>query len=341
MQNMNIKDIAKIAGVAPSTVSRVLNNRSDVSEKTRGKILNIMEQYNYIPNNSARNLKIIDSNTIGVLVKGIYNPFFSRIIQSIEEKIAEQGYSMTLNYNYNDSNDIDTAIQLIKEKKLEGLVCLGGNFEHLDEQQIKSLNVPIVIASANIIDQKNKSMVSSVTIDNEKAAFEAVDYLCNLGHTQIGLITTGIADRSIGRLRIQGYKKALKKHNIRIDENLMEIGEYTFESGYEAMEHLLDKNLEITAVFATSDIMAIGAAKAALSRGLSIPEKISIIGFDGIEYTNYFHPALTTMRQPQEEIGYKSIEILFGLLKEEKKHQHVILKTELIQRESCKRITSY
>ncbi|NLL70205.1 MAG: LacI family transcriptional regulator [Epulopiscium sp.] len=339
MQNMNIKDIAKIAGVAPSTVSRVLNNRPDVSERTRKRILAIMEQYNYIPNNSARNLKMIESNAIGVLVKGIYNPFFSKIIQSIEEKIAEQGYSMTLNYNYDDSNDIDTAITLIKEKRLEGLICLGGNFEYIDEQQILSLNTPIVIASANIIDQQNKSILSSVTIDNEKAAFEAVDYLCNLGHTKIGMITTGESDRSIGRLRIQGYKKALQKHHIKVQKELMEIGEYTFDSGFNAMERLFDKDLGMTALFATSDIMAIGAAKAALSRGFIIPDDISIVGFDDIEYTRYFHPSLTTIKQPQVEIGYNSVEILFDILKKEKEHRHVILKTELVKRNSCKQIS--
>ncbi|NMA82245.1 MAG: LacI family transcriptional regulator [Epulopiscium sp.] len=338
MQNLNIKDIAKIAGVAPSTVSRVLNNRPDVNEDTREKILKIMDEYNYIPNNSARNLKIIESNTIGVLVKGIYNPFFSKIIQSIEEKIREKGYSMTLNYNYDDSNDIETAIELIKEKRLKGLVCLGGNFDDLDIEQIQSLSTPIVVASSNIIEKKNRKALSSVTIDNEKAAFEAVDYLCSLGHEKIGIITTGESDRSIGRLRTSGYKKALEKHCIEFDPKLLEIGEYTFDSGYDAMNKLLDKNLGLTALFATSDIMAIGAAKAVLSKGLSVPDDISIIGFDDIEYTSYFHPSLTTIKQPQEDIGHESVRILFEILQEKKKHRHIILETELVARDSCKAI---
>lgn len=336
MQNLNIKDIAKIAGVAPSTVSRVLNNRPDVNEDTREKILKIMDEYNYIPNNSARNLKIIESNTIGVLVKGIYNPFFSKIIQSIEEKIREKGYSMTLNYNYDDSNDIETAIELIKEKRLKGLVCLGGNFDDLDIEQIQSLSTPIVVASSNIIEKKNRKALSSVTIDNEKAAFEAVDYLCSLGHEKIGIITTGESDRSIGRLRTSGYKKALEKHCIEFDPKLLEIGEYTFDSGYDAMNKLLDKNLGLTALFATSDIMAIGAAKAVLSKGLSVPDDISIIGFDDIEYTSYFHPSLTTIKQPQEDIGHESVRILFEILQEKKTHRHIILETELVARDSCK-----
>lgn len=338
MKNLNIKDIARIAGVGASTVSRVLNNRPDVNEETRKKILKIIQEYNYIPNNSARNLKRNDSKNIGVLVKGIYNPFFAKIIQSIEEKIDEQGYSMILHYNNDNSNDIEAAIELIKEKKLKGLVCLGGYFDSFDEEQLKNLKTPIVLASSNITENTNKNIFSSVIIENEKAAFKAVNYLCKLGHKRIGIISSGEDDRSVGKLRIQGYKEALMKNCLEYKSEFLEIGEYTFESGYNAMNRLLDKDLDITAVFVTSDIMAIGASKAILSCGKRIPDDISVIGFDGLEYTEYFHPSITTIKQPQKEIGHKSIEILFDIIKNEKNHRHVILETELLERESCKKI---
>lgn len=340
MKNLNIKDIAKISGYAVSTVSRVINNHPDVKDETREKILKIIEKYNYIPNNSARNLKRSESKNIGVLVKGIFNPFFSKMVQSIEERIAEEGYTMVLHYNDENSDDIEAAVELIKEKKLRGLVCLGGNFDEFDESQLIGLKTPIVLTSTNIVEKsKSKKKFSSVIIENEKAAFKAVDYLCRLlGHKKIGIITTGAGDRSIGQLRFKGYKKALKQNNIDYNEEFLEIGEYTFESAYKAMNRLLDKDLGVTAVFVTSDIMAIGASKAILSRGLKIPDNISVMGFDGIEYAKYFHPSITTVKQPQEEMGNKSIEILFGLIKKEKKHQHIILETELIERESCKKI---
>ncbi|SNS12126.1 transcriptional regulator, LacI family [Anaerovirgula multivorans] len=335
MKNVNIKDIAQMAGVGVSTVSRVLNDHPDVKEETKEKILSIIQKYNYIPNNSARNLKRNDSKNIGVLVKGIYNPFFSKIIQSIEEKIDAEGYSMIIHYNDDNANDIEEAIELIKEKKLKGLICLGGDFDNIDEEQLMDLGTPIVLSSTNIVENVNKEIFSSVIIENERAAFGAVNYLCGLGHRRIGMIATGEEDRSIGTLRIKGYKKALEANKIHYKEEFLEIGEYTFPSAFAAMNRLLDKQLELTAIFATSDIMAIGAAKAILSRGLKIPEDMSIIGFDGIEFSEFFHPSITTVKQPGEEMGYKSVDILFDLIKKKKKHQHLVLETELLKRESC------
>ncbi|WP_432667546.1 LacI family DNA-binding transcriptional regulator [Wukongibacter baidiensis] len=338
MKNLNIKDIAKIAGVGVSTVSRVINNHPDVKDKTRDKVLKVIEEHNYIPNNSARNLKRTDSKNIGVLVKGIFNPFFAKLIQFIEEKIDEEGYSMILHYNDDNTNDIEAAVELIKEKKLKGLICLGGDFTNLDESQLVNLETPIVLSSTDVIEDSNKPFFSSVVIENEKAAFEAVEYLCRLGHKEIGIIVTGQEDRCIGKLRFEGYKRALAEYNIEYNENYFEIGEYTFESGFDAMNRLLDKDIDLTAVFVTSDIMAIGASKAILAKGLRIPEDISIVGFDGIEYAEYFHPSISTIKQPDEGLGKKSVEILFDLIKGKKENQHIILKTELLERESCKKV---
>ncbi|SHJ72813.1 LacI family DNA-binding transcriptional regulator [Paramaledivibacter caminithermalis] len=338
MKNLNIRDIAKIAGVGVSTVSRVINNHPDVKERTREKVLQIIEQYNYIPNNSARNLKRSDSKNIGVLVKGIHNPFFSKIVQSIEEKIDKEGYSLILHYSTGDCNDIEAAIELIKEKKLKGLICLGGDFDNLNKSQLIDLKIPIVLSSTSIFQNENKDNFSSVIIENEEAAFKAVDYLCKLGHRKIGIIATGEGDKSIGRLRLKGYKKALHKNNMKYNAEFLEIGEYTFQSAFNAMNRLLDKDLGLTAVFATSDIMAIGASKAILKRGLNIPDDISVIGFDGIEYAEFFHPSITTIKQPGEYMGEKSVEILFDLIKKKGDHRHIILETKLLERESCKKL---
>lgn len=340
MKNLNIKDVAKIVGVGVSTVSRVINNHPDVKAETREKVLQIIEEYNYIPNNSARNLKRSDSKNIGVLVKGIHNPFFSKIVQSIEQRIDEEGYSLILHYSTGDCNEnvIEAAIELIKEKKLKGLICLGGDFDNLNESQLVDLEIPIVLSSTSIFNNANKENFSSVIIENEKAAFEAVEYLCKLGHKKIGIITTGSEDRSIGKLRFQGYKKALTKNEIEYKEDFLEIGEYTFESAFNAMNKLLDKDLDLTAVFVTSDIMAIGASKAILSKGLKIPHDISVIGFDGIEYAEFFHPSITTVKQPGEYMGEKSVEILFNLIKKKGNHRHIILETKLLERESCKKL---
>lgn len=338
MSDFTIKDISRIAGVGVSTVSRVLNKHPDVKTETRQKVLSVIEEFNYVPNNSARNLKRNTSNNIGVLVKGIHNPFFSEMIKSIEEKIDEEGYSMILHYNEINPNDFEAAIELIKEKKLKGLICLGGYFENIDKEQLVNLKTPIVLTSTNIIENIDKSIFSSVIIENEKAAFKAVDYICKLGHKTIGIISTGEEDRCVGKHRFEGYKKALLQNGVEYNEELVEVGNYTFESGFENMNSLLDKNLSITAVFVTTDVMAIGASKAILGRGLRIPEDISVVGFDGIDYTQYFHPSLTTIKQPVEQMGEKSVDILFDLIKNKKKHEHIVFETELLERESCKKI---
>lgn len=336
MKNLNIKDIAEIAGVGVSTVSRVLNDHPDVKEATRQRVLDIMDEYNYIPNKSARNLKRSTSNNIGIMVKGIYNPFFSLMIQTIEERIAEEGYSMVLHYNDENANDFDAAVELIKEKKLSGLICLGGDYDDLDEEILKSLETPLVLSSTNVVENVDKSLFSSVIIKNKHAAFKAVDYLCKSGHKEIAIICTGERDKSVGKLRVEGYKRALDTNGIPFNQDYVEIGEYTFQTGYEAMNRLLEKGVNMSAVFVTSDIMAIGAAKALLERGVRIPEDISIIGFDGIDYAEYFHPSITTVVQPVEKMGEQSIDILFDLIDKKSNNQHIVLETDLQVRQSCR-----
>jgi LacI family transcriptional regulator len=337
---MNIKDIAKLSGVAVSTVSRVLNQHPDVNAETRSKVLRVMEENGYIPNNSARNLKRGISKNIGVLVKGIYNPFFAKIIQIIGEEINKEGYSMMLQYNHSDASDFEVAAELVKEKKLSGLISLGGEFQDLSEEQLLGLKVPIVLTSTKINGAVNRRLFSSVTINNQGAAFEAVSYLCKQGHKSVGIITTGSKDISIGQMRLAGYKKALEVNGLDYDTSLIEIGKYTFESGYEAMSRLLERDLRLTAIFVTSDIMAIGAAKAIIDKGFNIPNDISLMGFDGIDFAEYFNPSISTVKQPDECMGRMSTEILFDIIKKKKQHRHVVLDTKLLIRNSCRSMTT-
>jgi len=336
-KSVNIKDIAKLSGVGISTVSRVLNNHSDVKKETREKVLNVIREYNYIPNNSARNLKRIATKNIGVMVKGIYNPFFSKVVRAIEEEIAKQDYSMILHYNAKDANnDGEIAIEFIKEKKLSGLICLGGDFEKLDPKQLIALETPMVLCSTMVACSGDDTVFSSVNIDDAVAAEMAVKEIVNCGHRHIGMIKLREDDLSVCQYRMTGYKNALDACEIPYNPELVEAGDYTFETGYKAMQKLLDKSLEMTAVFVSTDLMALGAARAAMERGVKVPEELSIVGFDGIEFTEYFMPSISTVMQPVEEMGMKSVEILFNVLNDEGKHEHVIFDTEFLQRESLK-----
>lgn len=338
MKNLNIKDIAKLAGVGVSTVSRVINQHSDVKDETRKHVQEIIETYNYIPNNSARNLKRNESMDVGILIKGMYNPFFARMIQSIEKRLSSAGYSAIIHYNIEGNKDIDAANEFILEKKLKGVICLGGDFDKLTDQEIQRLGVPFILASTEIPENLNRSLFSSVIIDNEMAAYRAVKYLSDMGHNKIALITTGNEDKSVGTIRTQGYLRALSEQNIEKKENYFEVGAYTFETGYEAMCRLLEKANDITAVFAISDVMAIGAAKAMYEKGIKIPDDISLIGFDDIDYAEFYNPPLTTVHQPVEEIAESTADIMIGILDDNLKHQHIIFDTEIVIRNSCKQM---
>lgn len=338
MKTVNIKDIARYANVGVSTVSRVINGHPDVKEDTRRHILEIIEKYNYIPNNSARNLKRIESNYVGVLVKGLYNPFFAQMIQTIEKNLAISGYTAIIHYNIDSSKDIDAAYEFAMEKKLRGIICLGGDFDLVEDRDISRLDIPMILTSTEIPAKLNKELFSSVIIDNEEASYKAVEYLYDIGHRKIGILTTGGDDKSVGTFRTEGYLRLLEDKKLEKNELYFELGAYTFETGYQAMKRLLKKADDITALFAISDLMAIGAARAVLEKGLRIPEDISIMGFDDIDYAAFFNPPLTTIRQPVEEIAMKSVELLVGVIDHEAAHQHIVFETELVERSSCIRI---
>lgn len=338
MKRVNIKDIAKIAGVGVATVSRVLNNHPDVKDETRENVLKIIEDYHYIPNNSARNLKRIDSEDIGVLVKGISNPLFSLMTQIMEQILSSGGYSVIIHHQLdNRLADIDVASEFVQEKRLKGLICLGGDFEDVDEKLVRRLGVPLLLISSSQNNTEPR-FFSSVGIDNEIAALKAVSYLCEMGHRKIGIITSGEGDKNIGRKRTEGYLKALSKFDIEKVDARFELGGYTFESAYEAMKRLLVKAPEITAVFAISDIMAIGAMRAIFDMGLNVPEDISIIGFDDIDYARYYKPALTTVRQPVVDMAEKSAELMIEAIESEASYEQHVFNTELMVRETVKSV---
>ncbi len=346
IKGVNIKDIARLAGVGVSTVSRVINQHPDVKAETRENVLRIIEEYNYIPNNSARNLKRADSDDVGILIKGMYNPFFAQMLSFIEGILSDNGYGLLSHYNeeysssqqlnFDSMRDIDVAYEFVMEKKLCGLICLGGDFDNVNNEDIQRLGVPIVIASTNMDEKVNRELYSCVSIDNEKAAFSAVEYLCRSGHQNIGIITTGAGDLSTGSARTRGYINALLANGLSKKDNYFELGAYTFETAYNAMKRLLEKASDLTAVFAISDIMAIGASKAILDCGMKIPEDISVIGFDDIDYAAYFNPALSTVRQPVKAIAESTAEILIGLLEDGGESKHMLFSTEMIIRESSR-----
>lgn len=333
---MNIKDIANLAEVGVSTVSRVLNNHPDVKEGTRQKVLEIIKETNYIPNNSARILKQNHTKNIGILVKGVFNPFFSQMTDVIGKIINEKGYTMIVQQNdYNIYQDVDTMVGFIKEKRLRGVICLGGNFIDITDDSFKEVNVPIVLTSVNTVSEMGKKNYSSIGIDNIKGAYDATSYLINKGHKKIALILGEANDMGVSLRRLEGYKKALNNEGIEIENDLILIGGYSSKGAYKVTSEILKKRNDITAIFVLSDIMAIGAAKAIIDSKRSIPEDISIVGFDGMDESKYYNPSITTVKQPKTSMAKMSTNLLMSLIKGETENKHVLLDTELIERDSC------
>lgn len=333
---MNIKDIAKIAGVSISTVSRVLNNSEEVSENTRKNILKIIKEYNYIPNNSARNLKLIKSNMIGVLVDSGYNPFFYELINIINTGLLQKGFNMVAQFMDSRKDSLFFIREFIKEKNLDGLICIGINFDKEDIKTVRNIKTPIVAISSNIA-QECENYISSVNINDFASSYEAIKYLIDLGHKDIAIIGSVCKKDKCANLRMIAYEKAHKDFNIRIKKTFREFGNYTFETGYSAMKKLLMKKKIPTAVFVISDIMAVGAARACEEMGYRVPNDISIIGFDGIDYTKYYNPPITTIKQPFEYMAKEGVQLIYELVNENGRHKNIIFETTILERESVKK----
>lgn len=340
METVTIKDIAKICGVGVSTVSRALNNHPDINLDTKQKIMAVVEEYNFIPNNSARNLKITDSKSIAILVKGISNPLFTKMIKIMEQKIQEADYSLVLRHVDENQDEIDVALELIKEKRLNGIVFLGGIFTHTKEK-LELLTVPYVLSTVGI--PKGISNCSSVSVSDEEESYKMVDYLIHKGHKKIALITAPTLDESIGKLRTRGYIKALKDNGIKPSDDLVftmvdDYDYYTMDNGYEVGKKIAESGVDCTAIFAISDTLAIGACKALIEMGKKVPEDISVAGFDGIDMAKFYSPEITTLRQPVVEMAKETIRILFDNIKNDVSGQVRLFETTLIEGGSVKEI---
>ncbi|MBQ8612403.1 MAG: LacI family DNA-binding transcriptional regulator [Oscillospiraceae bacterium] len=327
---MTIKDIAKACGVSVSTVSRVLNERPDVSEAVRRQVLDVVERHNYIPNTSARDLVRSQSDNLGVVVRGTGTPFFSDMLKTVTKEIDAAGYNMVLRQIGSDDDEVKAGAILEREKKLRGLLFLGGRYDYTPAE-LALVGVPYVCCSyTNQFGSLKKEDFASVSIDDHATAYRAVTTLIEHGHRRIAALVPSCSDHSISQLRCNGYIQALEDHGIAVDDALIvESGGFDMERAYKATCALLDSGTDFTAIFAVSDVMAIAAIKALADRGRCVPEDCSIIGIDGIELSKYSLPTLTTMVQPVEQMARESVHILVELLRREGAPRHILLDTTL------------
>ncbi len=334
---MTIKDIARLAGVSVSTVSRVLNDHPDVSKSAKEKVLAIVSEYNYIPNTSARELVKTSSDNIGVVVRGMSNPFYTQIITEIGSMIEKAGYTMVLQQIGISDDEIHTAATMERDKKLLGLIFLGGQLNYTKEQ-VCCINVPFVCCTFNNqYGNLDEEAYSSVCIDDNQAAYDAVQYLYKEGHRKIAVLLSGPEDGSVSQVRFEGYVRALRDFGIQLDEKLIiPIHSYNIADAYEGMNIWLKQGLSFDAVFAISDNMAMGAMKALRENGKSIPQDVAVIAIDGIEASEYMNPVLSTLCQPMAEMGKEAVKQMVGIIKGKTKHRHILLQTKLRTGESLR-----
>lgn len=337
MEKITIKEIAEICGVSVSTVSRAMNDEIGISEQTKAKIIKVMEEYHYVPNNSARNLKRQESRTIAVLIKGINNSFFSPIISIIEQETIKRKYSFIIQHVDEHQDEVNVAIELEKEKRLKGIIFLGGTFSHKQER-LSKLSVPYVLSTVEL-PENMRSRYASISVDDEKESYKLIDYLCKKGHKKIAILSVTENDESIGIRRLRGYKKALADNNITFDQDLvcyLQSGNkrYTMESGYCATKQLLEQQKDCTAIFAITDNIAFGCCRAILESGKRIPEDYSVVGFDGIELAKYCTPTLTTIEQPVDIIAKETVQLLFDMIQNKKEPAYKVFSGKLLLGES-------
>ncbi len=341
MPEITIKDIAKQCGVGVSTVSRAINNHPDINPETKQMIMEVIRETGFVPNNSARNLKRTDARCIAVLVKGIANPLFSDMIKVIENETQRKKYSLVLQHVEYYEDEVDVALELVKEKRLRGIIFLGGYFLHAEEK-IANLAVPYIFSTIGTLvpEKLNRAGYSSVAVDDRKESCAMTSYLIGLGHKDIAIISAESEVDSIGRLRLEGYRDAFAANGLSCREGLVrcveeDIDHFSMENGYRTTKKLIESGEKFTAVFATADILAIGACRALLEAGLRIPEDVSVAGFDGIELGKYYNPAITTMKQPVREMAETTVRLLFDIIAGRKEYEHIVFPAVLEVRESC------
>ena len=331
---VTIKDIAEEADVSVTTVSRVLNDKPDVSPNTRKNVLEKINELGYKPNSIARGLALQKTNTLGLIIPDISNPFFPDIARGVEDMANEKDYSVIFCNTDNEQKKEKEAIDLMKEKQVDGILLSLSTTNEKELKNLRKLEYPIVQ-----IDRKIPNInYPSITIDNVKSAYTATKYLIKNGHKKIAHIT-GDLETITGSQRLKGFKKAIFEKNLNLNKSYIKNGDYSKKSGYQNMLALLKSNNPPTAVFIANDLMAVGAYQAVFELNLSIPKDISIIGHDDIDVTKLVNPTLTTMSQPKYQLGNEAVQLLINEIESNKlSNEEIILNTNLINRNSIRRL---
>lgn len=333
-RKISIEDIARKAGVSHSTVSRALRDSPLISSKVREEIKKIAREMNYVPNAIAQSLLSSRTNTIGVVVTSIADPFYAEVVEGIEQVARTAGLSVLLSAAHRDFDQEITAIDNFHRRRVDGILLTDSRISKHNTKQVAEITVPTVLINSQTKDQPE--ILHSVSIDDYLGARLAVEHLISLGHTCIGYL--GVGDRSSSnQLRLEGYRNTLSEAGLPQITDWVAINDedYTRISDVDTGQKMLSQLLAagVTGIFCYNDMVAIGALLACQELGISVPQDLSLVGFDGIALSRYVTPPLTTVYQPMLEIGRSAMQMLLDLL-EEKNIENRVLSPFLVKRGS-------
>jgi DNA-binding LacI/PurR family transcriptional regulator len=345
--NITIYDIARESGVSVSTVSRILNGTAQVRPEKRERVQEVIDKYNFQPNLLARSLVSKESKMIGCILPDITSDFFSSLFSEIEKNVYKLGYNLILCNTMNDSEIESSSLNALLEKQVDAIIFMGGRINSIRTRkkfvdEFKNVNkrgIPLVFING---DMKGVEAYR-VNTDEIKGIEKLVDYIISLGHEKIGLLG-GEKGITAYEIKLKAIKKALRKYKIELrDEWVIDAescGSFSMESGVECAKKILKLQERPTVLIGINDFVTIGIISALKMNNLSVPDDISVVGFDNIKMSQFITPKLTTVNQNYQEIGEKVASILSRALKKEEVEVETMIHTDLIIRESCKAITA-
>lgn len=309
---MSIREVAKMAMVSTATVSRTINNAASVDPKTAARVWKAIEELRYYPNLQARSLVSGRSRILGLIVSDITNPFFPELVKGFEDVAVQRGYEIIVSSTNYDPSRMALAVRRMLERKVEGVGIMTSEMEPSLTDQLARRKVPTVFLDVGSVH----GLISNIQVDYASGINQAVEHLLGLGHRRIGFISGPLSLKS-ARIRRSAFLECLTRTGILEDEELVTEGDHTIDGGLEAMTRLLQLPNPPTAVLASNDLTAMGAMSAVRRRGGSVPNDVSVIGFDDIRFAEFTDPPLTTVRLSRRELGETAFQALINHIQPE------------------------
>lgn len=333
--NYTIKDVAKKVNVSIATVSRVLNGHGGYSKATEEKVLMAIKELGYQPNAFARGLINNKSNTVAILFPEVSSQFSSKILRGVEEAVHASGSSVIVCNTASHGQRTEKYLDLLAEKRVDGILFVSETITQNYFDKLESMKIPVVL----IATESYLYPIPFVKVDDKHAAFTATNYLIKKGHTKIGMISGNKDDVIAGQPRIEGYKQAMVSMGIPVsEENIIYAEGFSFDDGMTNLPLLLKQFTDVTAVFAASDAIAMGAISAAYKLGIKIPQDLSIVGYDNLPIAEMAIPPLTTVAQPLEEMGSVAAKMLFSMMQSGLNGESRIMPHTIVERDTVRRL---